>query len=412
MAWRISESVLSGRLDFTDRGKVTGTLAVEGRAEPVRLVLEGLPWADLAGHRLAFERKSGCPVPIDEGFASEQSGSVGDMTASRKVRRTDHPAEAIVEPPSAEVPWTWENCLYLEWYSERNGRVVFRSTEFALSLEPVGAWELGPHEAPPASGTPVPFLPFVGDPGHPGSSIDPGGYEAYLPDEDDAPKSAAEAEADREAARMDLLLDRIGRRLEKEGRGEGDFERIMEEERERLRRELGEPEPEPLTPEEEAERERWIEEMNAAAAEAAEDPDFWDEEDDDEEHPLVEEATVVGTWLWHELVERAGGWSALTPEHPFIEIAQGVQFASAKLAGALNGTTRRGEWPPDSLTAGDCLVRLKKARGHLLDAVAGARSAEEDGLLGGIRLDEINGHITALQGTVERLIAEVREAMG
>jgi len=120
-------------------------------------------------------------------------------------------------------------CVSLERYSERNGRVVLESTDFALSIEPVGAWKPGPHEVPPVSTSPAPFLPFTEV---------PESYEAYLPEEDDAPKSAAEVEADREAdreaARHDLLLDRIGRRLEKEGRGEGDFERIMEEVREAM----------------------------------------------------------------------------------------------------------------------------------------------------------------------------------
>ncbi len=39
------------------------------------------------------------------------------------------------------------------------------------------------------------------------------------------------------------------------------YERIYEEEREKIRQERGEPEPEPLTPEQEAEQAAWIEEM-------------------------------------------------------------------------------------------------------------------------------------------------------
>ena len=76
-------------------------------------------------------------------------------------------------------------------------------------------------------------------------------------DEEDQPKSSIEAEADAEDRRQQLLLDRIGVRMDREyaeGR-EPDFAEIMEEEREKLRKERGEPEPEPLTPEQEAEQE-------------------------------------------------------------------------------------------------------------------------------------------------------------
>ena len=64
---------------------------------------------------------------------------------------------------------------------------------------------------------------------------------------------------------MELLLDRVSARIEREGHEEGKFEQILDEERARLRRERGEPEePEP-PPEQEAERAAWIEEMNAIA---------------------------------------------------------------------------------------------------------------------------------------------------
>jgi hypothetical protein len=451
MAWRIGDSVLGGELDFTVRGRVTGSLAVEGRDGPIRLGLDGLPWADLAGHRISFRRKQGGvpAVPLGDGFVGEQVGLVGDMTASRKVRSSALPIEEILDMPRDEVVWNWENCLYLEWFSEGNGRVVLESTGFDLSIESVGAWELGPHETPPASGEPNPFL-------SPADHF--GSFDDYLPVEDDSPKSAAEIEADREAARMDLLNDRIGRRLEREGHSAETFDRIFKEERARLQREFGEPSFDDPEPEEEGERQRWDEEINAASAfiegefvekfpwdvineeaalagESLDDEEFdeddFDEEvyfaggydeddefdedddalDDDEEHPLVERSFLVAAWLRRDLVDRAGGDEALPPEHPFFAIAEGVQFATAKLAGALNGADRRDEWPPHPLFAGDCLVRLKKARGYLHDALAGVRSAEEDGLLGGIRLDEIRAQVGALLASVEEFIAEVRKVL-
>ena len=95
-----------------------------------------------------------------------------------------------------------------------------------------------------------------------------GAEELIEADDDSEEVPPAEAAMDAEAARMDLLNNRIERRLSKEGTD--DWERIYEEESARLRRERGEPEPRPLTPGEEAAREEWIEEMNAAAAEALE----------------------------------------------------------------------------------------------------------------------------------------------
>ncbi len=318
------------------------------------------------------------------------------MTASRKVKILDRPVEEILHLPQDEIAWHWGNCLYLEWYSEHNGRVVLESTDFDLTIDPAGAWQLAPEDAPGSSARPS--IPPIED-----------DFDDYLP-EDDEPKSQAELEADREAARMDRLLDRIGRRMDREG-AEADFGQIMEEERERLRIELGEPEPEPPTPEEEAEHARWIEEVNAAAeealAEAEDDPDFFN----DDWHPLVERASSLGTRLWQELVKGPENEEALSQEHPFLEIAHGTMFAGTKLAGAL-GHVRRKEWPPDPLFAGDTLVRLKKARGHLRDALSGVRSAESDGLLGGVRLDEIEGEIRSLLEAVEALIAEVRGVLG
>ena len=91
-----------------------------------------------------------------------------------------------------------------------------------------------------------------------------------------------------------------------------------------------------------------------------------------------------------------------------MEITDGVTFAGVKLAGALHSSMRRGEWPPDPLYAGDSLVRLKKARGHLHDAIAGLKAAADDGLLGGVRLDEIDREVRGILAEVEQLISEIR----
>lgn len=398
MALRIHSQVRGGVLDFTVRGTVTGRLEVIGREEAVILDLQGLPWPDLAGHRLSFHRPPHeNDSPAHEGFHPRQEGAVGDMTASRRVKIPDRPIEEWVRLPDEERQFTWGNSLYLEWHSSRNGRVVLESTDFVLSIDPIAAWTMGPEDRP--GGPVVEFDPFIREP------VD---LESYLPPEDDTPRSAAEIEADREAARMNLLLDRIGARMDREG-DDADFSQIMDEERERLRIELGEPEPEPLTEEEEEERARWIEEMNAAALEAENSMD--EDEEEDVEHPLVARTTDYGITLWRELIENIEKKAALSPEHPFVEITEGVTFAGVKLAGALHSSMRRGEWPPDPLYAGDSLVRLKKARSHLHDALAGLKSAAGDGLLGGVRLDEIDREVHGILAEVEKLISEIRRVL-
>lgn len=396
MAFRIHSHVRSGNLDFTVRGIVTGRLELIGREEAVTLDLQGLPWPDLAGHRLSFHRPPHeNDSPAHEGFHPHQEGAVGDMTASRKVKVPDRPIEEWLSLPHEARQFTWGNSLYLEWHGIRNGRVVLESTDFVLSIDPIAAWTMGPDDR--QGGPVVEFDPFTREPAD---------LESYLPPEDDTPLSAAEIEADREAARMNLLLDRIGARMDREG-DDADFSQIMEEERERLRIELGEPELEPLTPEEEEERARWIEEMNAAL----EADDSMDDEEEEVTHPLVVHTTEYAIILWRDLIGNIEKKAALSPEHPFVEITDGVTFAGVKLAGALQSSMRRGEWPPDPLFAGDSLVRLKKARSHLQDALIGLKAAMDDGLVGGARLDEVDREVRWILAEVERLISEIRSVL-
>ena len=102
------------------------------------LRLTGNAWRDLAGTRLTFEN----PRPLTDGeptgLAPEQVGVVGDLTASRKVRVYDVPLEEALAMHNIGVtpPEHRANCLYLEWYSERNGRVVIESADYRLSITP------------------------------------------------------------------------------------------------------------------------------------------------------------------------------------------------------------------------------------------------------------------------------------
>ena len=76
-----------------------------------------------------------------------QSGQIGDLTASRKVRVMEIPMpEAYLMKKRGEpVPEHMANCLYLEWFSEANGRVVIESTDYHLVIS-APEWRLTPAE--------------------------------------------------------------------------------------------------------------------------------------------------------------------------------------------------------------------------------------------------------------------------
>jgi hypothetical protein len=85
-------------------------------------------------------------------------------------------------------------------------------------------------------------------------------------------------------------------------------------------------------------------------------------------------------------------------------------FAGAKLAGAL-GVHGEEEWPPDPLFAGDALVRLKKAREHLRDAMAGLDGADEQSLATEPWRSRTRAEVEDTLVRVQRLIDEVREVL-
>ncbi len=84
MAWRLDEAVEHGLIDNTVAGTTTGKIWLVGRDEPLILSLNGDCWRDLAGMVLEFEN----PEPLADAEAitldTEQTGIIGDMTASRK----------------------------------------------------------------------------------------------------------------------------------------------------------------------------------------------------------------------------------------------------------------------------------------------------------------------------------------
>ncbi len=408
MAWRIDEQVIRGEIDNRTRGHVRGRIWLVGREQPVLLELDGNPWRDLAGHVLRFSNPEPKAGNLD-GFTEMQAGAAGDITASRKVKVPDCTMDELMEFYAARqpFPWHWGNSIYLEWFSKTNGRVVIESANYQLELDPFAAWSMSEaEETGQRQANASAMTDFMGKLG---AAL----TESEDEDDEDAPRSVAEKEADDEDARMNLLLDRVTARLDREGHDEGEFERIYQEERERLRRERGEPEQIP-TPEQQAEREAWFEEMNASAAEAIADleAENWkDDDESDERHPLVEHCSDLAVELHQEVDAHAWVTADASGEHPLHEIVSAVMSASAKLAGALGMADRDEEWPPQALIAGNVLVRLKKARGYLRDALRGLDSADEENLATRDWRVRTRRDVAAILLAVQTLIFEVRTVL-
>jgi len=136
MAWRIDEVVTRGEIDNTVEGRTTGRIWLAGRDEPLLLSLVGDCWRDLAGTRLWFENPAPKVMPDTVALTGEQVGIVGDMTASRKNKVPTVSAEERHQLCQCQsvVPHEWRNMLYLEWFSEINGRVVIESSVYAMRI--------------------------------------------------------------------------------------------------------------------------------------------------------------------------------------------------------------------------------------------------------------------------------------
>jgi hypothetical protein len=142
--------VIRGEIDNTERGRVTGTIWLLGRDQPMTLDLAGDAWPDLAGCKMTFVNTNPLPQPeYDEGLRMRQTGSAGDITASQKLKKLLVPEggwmKAIEERRFHEIPWVLSNSLYLEWYSDSNGRVVIQSTDYEITVSEK-KWEADPDE--------------------------------------------------------------------------------------------------------------------------------------------------------------------------------------------------------------------------------------------------------------------------
>ena len=135
MAWRLCNSLERLEIDNRSPGKITGLLWLNGRSDPISLDLVGNALRDIAGCKVVITNPESEPGEYLDLF-EHQTGVAGDMTASRKLRVFDVPVEeAYRMKKRGELPPEHiANGVFIEWYSERNGRVVIEGTEFNISV--------------------------------------------------------------------------------------------------------------------------------------------------------------------------------------------------------------------------------------------------------------------------------------
>jgi len=418
MAWRIDTQLVRGEIDNRTRGRITGRFWFLGRDLPVLVSLQGNASRDLAGRQLAFVNPAPKDV-LDDSFAPEQVGIAGEFTASRKRKVPDIPLEEIgtYYEQKKPFPWHWGNCIYFEWFSASNGRVVIEAADYQLTISPEAAWEMTAEEEAEqqranaksiesffeqlgflstAEKADEEILEPEDDDGETWKDSDGDGDESWKRDE-----PLSEAEADELMADSDRLTDRLMARLNEAG-DNADLEAILEEELERRR---AESERRPLTPEEEAERSAWIQEINAAAADIANDPVF--QEDLERCHPLAERARDLTLRLM--ALRDSASWAPKDAgaEHPAIDFVNSMMKAGGKLAGALDGR----DWPPTIEDCALCISWLKRARGYIDDALMAADFCRERQLVPLTELSELISETQAIHRDTSALIEELRERL-
>ncbi len=152
MAWRLEHLVRAGELDNAQFGWTIGWLELDGFRDRLQLKLAGNCHPDLAGWKFRIQRVMP-PLPKDfdgeeppnyADLCPDQTGHVGDITADQMIKHFDIPDDELARQLQAgQTPaFTWRKCLYLEWFSNRNGRVAIQSTR--LEVERIGdrAFEL------------------------------------------------------------------------------------------------------------------------------------------------------------------------------------------------------------------------------------------------------------------------------
>jgi hypothetical protein len=396
MAFRIHDSVVRGEIDNREKGIVRGKIWVHGRLDPVVLELTGNAHPDLAGCLLTFRNPlETFAHPGLDGLNPLQQGTAGDLTASRKVRVFDLPIEEAYDrcKRGERPPEHLANCLYLEWFSVANGRVVIESTDYQLDVS-APLWRLTPEEeqqrAQDAAAGFANFMKKLSD------ALEQSRFKApehREMDEFDWEKSFRESDA---------LTDKAMEIQDKYG-DDPNFEEI-------LAREMGWDKPREDAGEEDG---GWdVDEMNRICADAIENPvepnpltegvDWIRNKHGHVSHPL--EARIlesgVAMWNWceeHELLGHNG-------DPDVADLVFKFQSCGAKCAGALGGLAYESE----ARNAGFIVAGLKRALNLLNESLEAGTRVEAKKLMPAERLEEFRTELFAVREEILALMKRFR----
>ena len=397
MAFRIHDSIVRGEIDNRVKGIVRGKIWVEGRAEPVVLELQGNAWPDLAGCLLTFTNpQKRFAHPHLDTLQPLQRGGIGDLTASRKVRVFDVPLEEAMSmiDSKEKPPEHMANSLYLEWFSEANGRVVIESADYELTISPP-EWKMTPEEdverARQAAAGMSGFMTRLTE-----------AIEQHQRGQKDPEEEWDEHDYEKFMKEADARTDKYGELLDKYC--------TSDEAHEKIAREMGWVRE--LTEEEAEEERRRIEEINEACQQALEEPepepdpqregiDWIRTEDGYLHHPLQHRCFEGAVKYWKQIDEM--GLDKLA-DKDLEQFLSEFQITGAKLAGALDGVARGEDFRDAAFT----VAYLKRALDHLHKSQAGLEAVAPKKLLPEAMVIDARKELFEIREGILRLMDEFR----
>jgi len=398
MAWRIHDSVLKGEIDNRQRGRVRGSIWLVGLDKAIVLDLSGNCLRDLAGCFVKFKNPSAAATSLEStDLAGLQNGTAGDITASRKVRVLDVPLEEArrLTKDGQTPPEHMANALYIEWFSEANGRVVIESADYTIDVS-APAWALSPedeeeqiaasHQAlrdwldrmdqarQPDFDEPAEFDPDAEKP------LDEFGYEKIMRESD---------------ARTDKYME-----LLEKYEGHPDQERIVAREMgwEWLEEALEADERGALPP-----REELADIPPLVPNPATEGVDWVRDEEGHIHHPLARRAFESAVAIWHFCDEQ--GLLGEEGDSDLQEMVFEFQTTGAKLAGALNSLAYDEE---DERDGGFVVAALKRALNYLHKSIAASERVIQKNLLSSERMDSFRADLFDIREQVLALMQRFR----
>lgn len=135
MTIHLSSAVIHGHLSNEIPGLITGQLHIAGNAEPVQVQLAGDFLRDIAGCRIDFSNPLPEALPGQQRLDSPQTGTAGEMTASRRMDRVPRSSGPRIGTGNAGL----KNLLFLEWFNDHRQRVVIQSWHWNLRVS-APAW--------------------------------------------------------------------------------------------------------------------------------------------------------------------------------------------------------------------------------------------------------------------------------